>query len=274
MTAEYQAPLGGWGFGSSPVLVPGSGDRHQELLLAVGGGSCGATVVAFDPASGSELWRAGDEDGSYSTPFVFRHGNDAGVERTWGAVLTDRSLMLVDLERRIVSDSVPFRSNLSLQVNATTPVRVGDLLIVSAYGLGSAGYAIDDSGRLVERWRERGGLDSQYALLIPDGDGVIGFASRVREIRRIGADDGRLDWKLRPSIGRGCAIKVGERLIQLGETGEVSVHEPSGATSGFRELGSPLATGLKDRCFSTPAYAQGLLVVRGEGGLIAFRAAD
>src|SRR5258707_1183575 len=59
---DYRVPKGFFGAATSPVLAAG------KLLVNVG--AKGAGVVAFDPATGKELWKATDDPVSYSSPVV------------------------------------------------------------------------------------------------------------------------------------------------------------------------------------------------------------
>src|SRR5262245_5828196 len=59
---DYRVGKGFFGAAASPMLAGG------KLLVNVGGK--GASVVAFDPAAGKELWKAGDDEVSYSSPVL------------------------------------------------------------------------------------------------------------------------------------------------------------------------------------------------------------
>src|SRR5579883_2638020 len=64
--ADYGAGKGYFGAAGSPALAAG------HLLVNVGGK--GAGVVAFDPATGAEVWKATDDAASYSSPAVAEVG--------------------------------------------------------------------------------------------------------------------------------------------------------------------------------------------------------
>ena len=61
---DYGVAKGYFGCASSPLVAGG------RLLLNVG--AKGAGVVAFDPATGKELWKAADDPVSYSSPVLAR----------------------------------------------------------------------------------------------------------------------------------------------------------------------------------------------------------
>src|SRR5262249_44551525 len=60
LLADYKADKAFFGVASSPILI------DKKLLVNVGGK--GAGVVAFDAATGKELWKATSDPASYSSP--------------------------------------------------------------------------------------------------------------------------------------------------------------------------------------------------------------
>lgn len=63
-TAEkYQSPMPIWGMASNPFM-------YNELLVVQVGGAGGACLVAFNKDSGKEVWRAIDDEASYSSPVL------------------------------------------------------------------------------------------------------------------------------------------------------------------------------------------------------------
>lgn len=60
---KYQSPLPIWGMASNPIMV------NEQLIVQVGGAD-GACLVAFHPDSGEEIWRALDDEASYSSPLL------------------------------------------------------------------------------------------------------------------------------------------------------------------------------------------------------------
>lgn len=63
-TAEqYQSPIPIWGMAANPIMV------HDQLIVQVGGAQ-GACLVAFQPETGEEIWRALEDEASYSSPLL------------------------------------------------------------------------------------------------------------------------------------------------------------------------------------------------------------
>ncbi len=63
-TAEkYQSPMPIWGMASNPIMV------NNQLIVQVGGAQ-GACLVSFHKDSGKELWRALEDEASYSSPVL------------------------------------------------------------------------------------------------------------------------------------------------------------------------------------------------------------
>jgi outer membrane protein assembly factor BamB len=60
---ELEAPKGFFGFACSPLI------EGNAVLLSVGGKN-GAGIVAFEKATGKLLWKATDDEASYSSPVL------------------------------------------------------------------------------------------------------------------------------------------------------------------------------------------------------------
>jgi outer membrane protein assembly factor BamB len=67
---KYQSRMPIWGMASNPILVSG-------LLVVQVGGENGSCLVAFHPDSGEEVWRALEDEASYSSPILI---SQAGKE--------------------------------------------------------------------------------------------------------------------------------------------------------------------------------------------------
>jgi outer membrane protein assembly factor BamB len=65
LNREYQITMPIWGIASTPLIF------ENKIILQIGG-SNGASVLALDKNSGKELWRAMDDNISYSAPILIR----------------------------------------------------------------------------------------------------------------------------------------------------------------------------------------------------------
>ena len=168
---EWTVPRPFFGAGSSPVLEGGR-------LIVMVGGQPNATVVAFDPATGTTLWESvgkanwdgapalgwagdspyqwtGDEQlASYSSPFA------ATIhDRRHLLCLTRQGLVSLDPTNGAVYFRRWFQSPVSESVNAMRPVVADDLVLISAayYRIGSVLLRVQPDGRAYEEvWRSPG----------------------------------------------------------------------------------------------------------------------
>src|SRR5262249_21959455 len=116
---EYRPRKGFFGVGTSPLL------EGDHLLINVGGK--GAGVVAFHKDTGKEVWKATDQEASYSSPTA---ATSDGVRHV--IFLTREGILLLDPATGAVRFSKHWRSRMHASVNAATPLVVGDLLFISA----------------------------------------------------------------------------------------------------------------------------------------------
>lgn len=135
LAREFKVPQNFFGWGAGPLV---EGDK---LIVNVGARK-GPSVAAFDLDTGKMVWGAGDEWGpSYATPvpatvhgkrrvFVFAGGESDPP--TGGLICLDPSNGQIDF-------AFPWRGNRAESVNASSPLVVGDKVLVSeSYGSGGA----------------------------------------------------------------------------------------------------------------------------------------
>ncbi len=120
---DYEASLPVWGFASHPLV---DGDK----LICLVGGSNDRLVVAFDKATGKELWASQSCPGDfgYCPPMIYEFGGRRQLI-VWHA----KAVVGLDPETGKRLWAVPFASNYAL--TAPTPRKVGDdgLFVTSFY---------------------------------------------------------------------------------------------------------------------------------------------
>ncbi len=134
LRAGFGARQDFFGISSTPLL-------DGDLLIVNIGAPDGACVVAFDAATGREVWRAGEWGPSYASPVPgVVHGNRrvfvfAGGESRPPA----GGLLSIDPSNGEVDFTFPFRSRTYESVNASCPVVFDNHVFVSAsYRTGGA----------------------------------------------------------------------------------------------------------------------------------------
>ena len=252
---DYSVPKGFFGVATSPVLVAG------KLLVNVGGK--GAGVVAVDPATGKELWKAADDPVSYSSPVVAKV---AGEET---AVFFTRSgLLAVTPVTGKVRFTFPWRPRLHASVNAATPIVSGDQVYLStSYGTGAVVLDLSKAEPR-EVWSGDNSMSNHYSTPVLVGDHLYGIDGRQEggraRLRCVEWATGKVKWT---TEGFGCAglIAVDGLILAAAEGGDVVAFEPS--ATEYKELAR--ATVMDSPVRALPALADGRLFLRDGKKLVA-----
>lgn len=251
---DYAAPKGYFGVASSPVVISG------RLLVNVG--AKGAGVVAFDPATGKELWKATDDPPSYAAPVAGEIGGKAA-----GVFFTRSGLVVVDPASGAVRFTHPWRSRLDASVNAASPVvRKDEVFLSSSYGTGAILLRAKGDD-LEEVWANDRSLSCHYNTPVLVGDHLYGIDGRQEgggaRLRCVEWATGAVKW----SVDRfGCAslVAVDGGLLAVTERGELVRFDADPAAYKQRARASVLTGTVR----AMPALGDGRLYVRDEKGLV------
>lgn len=257
--ADFDLKTGPYGFGAQLWV------DDRRVVINVGGLEAG--IVALDKFDGRTVWTATDHGAAYTMP---RRVEVDG--RAFLAVLTDVGLVSLDAETGEMCDEYPFRSRVGDSVTAVTPAVCGNrLLLVAGRGPGAACVELDSAGRIHEAWRDRRALDSLFNTLVVADGAVFGFTSSrqgAASLRRVEFATGRVAWDYPSELERGQALAVGDTLLIVGEQGHLAALAVDRAAP--RVLWRSADPLLAAPCYSAPAYAEGLLVVRNESTVVAW----
>jgi outer membrane protein assembly factor BamB len=246
--ADFKAPDGYFGAGSTPIVVAG------KLIVNVGGrGSSG--VVAFDPATGKTVWQSTDEQASYSSPIAVTAD---GVQHV--IVVARLSAMSLNPDNGAVRFRFPFGQR-GPTVNAASPVVIGDQLFLTAsYGIGAVSARFGPSDAKVE-WTKPDCLSSQYTTPIVHGGILYGIDGREdippAHLRCVDPKSGRVLWS-KDNFGVATLLLADEKLVIVKTDGTLVLAKPS--PDSYQELGR--AKVLPGTTRALPALANGLLFVR------------
>ncbi len=154
---DYKIRMPIWGIAASPLVT-------GDLVIVQIGGEDGACLVAFDKRSGTEKWRALDDDASYSAPIIIQQAgrrvlvcwtgdNVAGLDPASGKVYWQHPF---EISRMVIS--------------IATPVVDRDRLFVSSFYDGSLMLKLASDATAVEPlWRRRGpdeqNTDSLHSII-------------------------------------------------------------------------------------------------------------
>ena len=276
-----------FGVGSTPVV-------HGDLLLVMVGGSPnesqdagrfemdrvqsnGTGIVAFDKFTGAVKYTVGEELASYATLQLARIGN-----RDWCFALARGGLVAFDPSTGKVDFHYPWRARLHDSVNASTPVVVGDEVLVSeAYGPGSSLLRVNP-GNYEVVWRDPPGRNKAMQChwntpIYHEGYlyGSSGRHSSTAELRCIEWKTGKVLWS-QPGLGLASLLYVDGHFVCLSDDGvlrlvkatEKQYVEVAKAVVRDGTDGSPL---VEPPAWAAPILSHGLLYVRGSDRLVCLR---
>jgi len=231
---EYQPPKSFFGVATSPMIAGG------RLLINVG--AKGAGVVAFDPATGKEIWKASDHGVSYSSPILAKiDGADLAI------FFTRQGLLALKPEKGEVKYEFPWRPRLNASVNAASPSVSGNQIFLStSYGTGAV-LLEANKGELKEIWKNDDSLSCHFNTpVLVDGHlyGIDGRAEAGGKLRCVEWKTGKVLWS-QEKFGCASLIAVDGMLLALAESGDLVLFEQS--TKAYKELARARVLGNKVR---------------------------
>ena len=294
-SANYRVIQNFFGVGTAPLVV-GPLRVHAEertlVVVQVGGTREGVSpaaperldlvkgfdsgLVAFDLATGAEVWRATNQLASYSVPVLATIGGRPLI-LAW---MRD-DLVAVEPATGKLLDRFRWRSDELFSVVAASPVVSGDQILLSeCYGPGSVLLEVEKES-FRELRRDRPGARPRQALkthwntpVLQDGYvyGSSGRNAGDAQLVCVNWNTGVVGWS-EGGLGRASTTLVDGHLLVLGEYGdlvlarataekydELSRVRPVDAASGRELLVAP--------CWAAPVIARGLLFVRGNGRVV------
>ncbi len=254
LLADYKATKGFFGVACSPVIVDG------KLLVNVGGK--GAGVVAFDPTTGKELWKATDDAASYSSPTTAEiDGKPAAV------FLTRHGLRVFDPANGKVLYELEWRPRINESVQAATPLVWKDEVFLSVSYSTGAVLAKLKGGELAEVWSNDTSLSCQYNTPVRVGDYLYGPHGRAdvgtAQLRCVEWKTGKVKWS-QAKYGLASLIAVDGGLLAVTEAGDIVRFDAS--PDGYKERGR--ATILTKPVRAATALADGRLFARDGSKLV------
>jgi len=269
---EYRARVPEWGIAPAAVV-------EGRLVIVLIGGE-GACLVAFDKASGVEVWRALDDRGSYSTPIVI----DQAGQRVLVAWTGHRIVGLDPATGRLLW-SHPFEPAQMVH-NIASPVFHEGYLFLSGFFDGSLLLKIHPNAFSVEElWRRRGRNATRTEALhccistpLLAGEHIYGIDSHG-QLRCLDRATGVRRWEnleVVPQARWSTAhlVRNGEKVWMFTERGELIVARLS--PDGYQEMGrakliEPTEGQLEQRggvCWAPPAFAGRHIYVRNDRELV------
>lgn len=252
---DYKADRGFFGVACSPLVI------GKSLFVNVGGK--GAGVVAFDTATGKQLWAATSDAASYSSPTAAEIDGKTAL-----VFLTRYGLRVLDPGNGDVRYEFPFRPRINESVQGATPLVWKDQIFLTVSY--SSGAALFQAGKteLDEIWANDKSLSCQYNTPVRVGDHLYGVHGRsdvgTAILRCIDWKSGAVKWS-EPMFGVASLLAVDGGIVALTEAGDLYRFDASPA--GFRSRGR--ASVLTKPTRAAPALSDGRLFARDGSQIIA-----
>lgn len=251
---QFTAAKGFFGMACSPLV------EGNAVIENIGGGQ-GAGIVAFDKSTGKLLWRATDDEASYSSPVAATLGGKRQI-----LVFNRAGLVALDPGSGNVVFQFRWRSRIRESVNAATPLVIIDQVFISAtYGTGAALLRITDSGPQT-LWSGDNILSNHYSTSVYHDGFLYGFDGRQemgQNLRCVEFKTGKVRWS-QDNFGAGTLMCAGDKLLVLTEKGELILADAS--PSAFKPLARAQILSFNSRAY--PALAGGLYYARSKDKLV------
>jgi outer membrane protein assembly factor BamB len=246
---EFKGRVPTWGHACSPLV---DGDR---LVVQIGGEN--ACLVAFDPKSGKEIWRALADRPGYSSPVL--------IDGKFGRQLiywTAEHLNGLDPATGKLRWQAPHTTE--YDVTISDPVWHDGVLLVSDYWTGSLAYQLSDRGdepKLLWQGKRLSLLMSTPLTL----DGHVYALDKDKGLKCIEMKTGKVKWDGEFVTPRGhnpqaSLVWAGDDALIFNELGELI--QARLTPEGYREVSK--ATILKDGTWANPAFADGCIFARND----------
>ena len=259
LAEDYETRPRYFGVGTSPLI---EGD-----LLLINVGAKAAGIVAFNKNTGKEVWKATDDEASYSSPVA---ATIAGVRH----VIFFTRTGLVDLDPKDGKGrfSKRWRARINASVNAATPLVIGDnIFLTASYGTGAVLLRVGKDG-LEEVWKGDRSLSCHYNTPVHKDGYLYGIDGRqdtgTPSLRCVELKTGTVKWE-KDRFGCASLILAGGQIIGLTEHGDLVLFEatPEGVPG---EVARDGAEG-RPPCRAEIALAEGRLYGRDGKRLVCWK---
>ncbi|WP_395089739.1 PQQ-binding-like beta-propeller repeat protein [Armatimonas sp.] len=270
IAADYKVPQNYFGVGATPLL-------EGNLLIVVVGKDSGPSVVAFDKATGKQVWAAGKGwTAGYASPVPATvHGKRRLFAFLGGdSRPTEGGLLALDALTGKVEATFPWRSRRYESVNASAPLVIGNQVFISeCYGMGGTLLDIKPDGTLTQLWANKRFGTHFMTAIHKNGYlyGIDGHGPQNAPLVCVELKTGKELWReepewevsvsgktLRLAPALASLILVDGRCLMLGEYGQLAWLDLN--PKGYKEL-SRTSLFVARESWGTPALSRGLLTL-------------
>ncbi|MEA3209251.1 MAG: outer membrane protein assembly factor BamB [Chthoniobacter sp.] len=234
------------GANGSPVI-------DGENVIAQVGSANGASLVAFNKATGDVVWKSENDQTAYAAPIV---ATLSGVRQLIS--FTAEALIGLDASNGKLLWRAPLKTALGRHV--TTPNVWHDLVVVASHQIGLVAVRVAKDGAS-EAWLNKA-MTINFSSPVVVGDHLYGLGP-AKNLVCIDLATGQLAWEkpgltpTSPDRAEAAFLVLGRNLLVLTDSGELLLCAADPA--GYRELGRTQVCG---NTWCNPAYADGRLYLR------------
>lgn len=239
-----------WGRASSPLVT------SSRVYVPLGGtGENRRTLIAFDKITGEELWRAGTDQISYSSPML---ATLCGVEQV--LLVTEKNLQAYAPNDGGLLWSTPWPGNSNADAAVSQPIVIDDSRVLMAKGYGQGAQLIEvksDGDKWTPNvlWSESSVMRTKLTTGVLHEGYVYGLSDGILEC--IDVETGERQWK-KGRYRHGQLLLVGNHLLISSQRGELVIVRAS--PDGFEELAKlPVIEGVT---WNTLAFSGNRVLIR------------
>ena len=245
-----------WGMSAAPLIV-------DDTVIVLPGGTRGSSVVAYNKATGAPVWKALNDEASYTSPMLV----------TLGGI---RQLLVVTASR--VAGLTPDKGTLLWEypwstfngINVAQPIvftyNGRDRIFMSAsYGHGAAVFELTRDGDRFQAktiW-ENERMKNKFTSSVLHNGHIYGLDESI--LASVNAETGEQNWK-GGRYGYGQLVLAGNHLVVLTEDGDVVLVN---ATPARHEEVARFSA-IEGKTWNHPVIADGKLLVRNIQEMAAF----
>jgi outer membrane protein assembly factor BamB len=245
-----------WGMSAAPLIV-------DDLVVVLPGGTRGSSVVAYRKATGDPVWKALNDEASYTSPMLVTLG---GIRQL--LVVTATRVVGLTPDKGALLWEYPWSTFNG--INVAQPIvfthNGRDRIFMSAsYGRGAAVFELSKEGdrfRATTIW-ENQRMKNKFTSSVLHNGHIYGLDESI--LASVNADTGEQNWK-GGRYGYGQLVLAGEHLVVLTEDGDVVLVNATPA----RHEEVARFTAIEGKTWNHPVIADGKLLVRNIQEMAAF----
>ncbi|MCP4192064.1 MAG: PQQ-binding-like beta-propeller repeat protein [Planctomycetaceae bacterium] len=201
-----------WGRSASPLVV------DQAIVVPAGGPAGGVkhSLIAYDLATGQELWRGGNRQIGYASPSLTQLDH----ERQILIVLQNYASGYHPTNGELLWEFTwPGNSTADANNSQAVPIDERRVFVSKGYGQGAAVFEVnqdeDGTWSAVETWSRSNVMKTKYTNVVVHEGHIYGLDDTFLEC--IDVESGQKRWKVRYDYGQ--ILLVGNTLLVLDENG-------------------------------------------------------